>query len=77
VADWYIVMDSPSVCLALAQQLTIKKALADGMKQGIVAKLSAEVHLPSLFRFVLSAIGVCELAQIVLTPPCIAGVPHV
>lgn len=31
------------VCLALAQQLTIKKALADGMKKGIVAKLSAEV----------------------------------
>jgi hypothetical protein len=33
-----------SVCLALAQQLTIKKALADGMKKGIVAKLSAEVR---------------------------------
>jgi len=31
------------VCLALAQILAIKKALADGMSKGIVAKLSAEV----------------------------------
>lgn len=33
--------------MALAQQLAIRKALADGMKKGIVAKLSAEVR-PSL-----------------------------
>jgi hypothetical protein len=36
-----------SVCLALAQQLAIKKALADGMKKAIVAKLSAEVRDPT------------------------------